>query len=120
MSLFDPLKAAIPRLWTDKATIIGTMPVTHGYITDTEDEVIVEDEPCKVILKSQSASTQTFYGTDDYDAKLLIRNGIKIPAGSIIKVTDQNGNEVTYKLSGAGYTGYHSHQELVMKREEKA
>lgn len=120
MSYFNGLKNVIDKLWTDKATVIGTKPVKHGHITNNEQVVIASDELCRVILKGQSASDQSFYGTDQYDAKLLIRNGISIPAGSIINVTDQNGNTVKYKLSGKGYTGYYSHQELVMKRDEKA
>lgn len=121
MSYFDGLKQKINLLWSDKATIIGTKKVTdENNISNNVKAIIVEDEPCRVILKSQSSSNQTFYGTDDYDAKLLIRNGILIPAGSIIKITDQNGIETTYKLSSKAYSGYYSHQELVMKREEKA
>lgn len=120
MSYFNGLKDVISKLWTDKCTITGTKPIKKGHITNNVNVTIVEDEPCRVILKGQSKSEQTFYGTDQYDAKLLIRNGIDIPAGSIILVTDQNGQTVKYKLSGKGYTGYYSHQELVMKRDEKA
>ena len=54
------------------------------------------------------------------DAKLLIRNGIDIPAGAVIYITDQNGNTVKYKRSSKGYSGYYSHQELAMVRDEKA
>lgn len=119
-NLFNPLKRAIPLLWKDRATIMVTKPVKHGYITNNEDVALVENEPCKVVLKGQSTSEQSFYGTDNYDAKLLIRNGISIPAGAIIIVTDQNGNTVKYKQASKGYTGFYSHQELVMTRAEKA
>lgn len=120
MSIFEGLKQAIPILWKDKVTIIGTKPVKHGAITNNEDVTIVEDEPAKVVLSSPKAGNQSFYDTDSYDAKLLIRNGINIPAGAIILVTDQNGNTVKYKRSSRGYTGYYSHQELAMVRDEKA
>lgn len=120
MSLFRGLKATVPMLWMDKATITGVKPVKHGVITNNEPVTIVKDEPCKVILKGQSTSTQTIFGTDEYDAKLLIRTGISIPAGAIIYVTDQNGNKVKYKNASKGYSGYYSHQELAMERMEKA
>lgn len=120
MSLFEGLKNVVPILWTDKATIIGTIPVKRNNVTNNEPVVLVEDEPCKVILKSQSAGTQTFYDTDNYDAKLIIKNGINIPAGSVINITDQNGNTTKYKRSSKGYTGYYSHQEIAITRDEKA
>ncbi|GAA3626395.1 hypothetical protein GCM10022297_01150 [Lactobacillus hamsteri] len=120
MSLFKRLKRVVPILWKDKATITGTEPVKHGAVTNNEPATIVEDEPCKVILKGQSTSVQNFYGTDKYDAKLLIRNGISIPAGAVIYITDQNGNSVKYKNASKSYSGYYSHQELAMERMEKA
>lgn len=120
MSYFEALKQTIPLLWKDKVTIKGTKKVVKNHITNSIDVVIVKDEPAKVILKSQNAGDQSFYGTDKYDAKLLIRNGIDIPAGADIYVTDQNGNQVKYKRASKGYSGYYSHQELAMIRDEKA
>lgn len=120
MSLFEGLKQVVPRLWFDKATIQGTKKVVKNHVTNNVPITIVENEPCKVILKGQSAGTQTIFGTDKYDAKLLIRNGINIPAGAVILVTDQNGNTTKYKRASKGYTGYYSHQELAMIRDEKA
>ena len=120
MNQFEGLKRVVSLLWTDKAKITGTKKVTKNHITNSVEVTIVEDEPCKVILKGQSASTQTIFGTDEADAKLLIRNGIDIPAGAAIYITDQNGNTVKYKRSSKGYSGYYSHQELAMVRDEKA
>ncbi|RHW50272.1 hypothetical protein DS831_06025 [Bombilactobacillus bombi] len=110
----------LPILWFDKVTIIGTKPHKHGSFTNNEDAVIVQDEPAKVILKDIKPSEQSFFGTDEYDAKLLIRNDIKIPAGAKIVVTDVNGNKVQYIRSSKGYGGYVSHQEVAMIRDEKA
>ena len=120
MSEFEGLKKVVSLLWTDRAKIIGTKKVTKNYITNSVETTIVENEPCKVILKGQSAGTQTIFGTDEANAKLLIRNGIDIPAGAVIYITDQNGNTVKYKRSSKGYSGYYSHQELAMVRDEKA
>ena len=120
MSKFEGLKKVVSLLWTDKAKIIGTKKVIKNHITNSVETTIVEHEPCKVILKGQSAGTQTIFGTDEANAKLLIRNGIDIPAGAVIYITDQNGNTVKYKRSSKGYSGYYSHQELAMVRDEKA
>ncbi|WP_279132101.1 hypothetical protein [Lactobacillus intestinalis] len=120
MNYFKALKKTIPILWTDKVKITGTKPVVKNHITNNVSTTIVENEPAKVILKGQSAGNQSFYGTDQYDAKLLIRNGINIPAGAIIYVTDQNGQTTKYKRASKGYTGYYSYQELAMTRDEKA
>ena len=120
MSKFEGLNKAASLVWTDKAQIIGTTKVTKNHITNSIETTIVENEPCKVILKGQSAGTQTIFGTDEANAKLLIRNGIDIPAGAVIYITDQNGNTVKYKRSSKGYTGYYSHQEVAMIRDEKA
>ena len=120
MSYFNGLKNALPKLWNDRVKIVGTQPTKHGYITNNEDVTIVEDEPAKVILKGQSASEQSFFGTDEYDAKLIIRNGIKIPAGADIYVADVNGQMTKYKRASKGYSGYFSHQEVAMVRSEKA
>ena len=120
MSEFEGLKKVVSLLWTDKAKIIGTKKVTKNHITNSVEITIVENEACKVILKGQSAGTQTIFGTDEANAKLLIRNGIDIPAGAVIYITDQNGNTVKYKRSSKGYSGYYSHQEIAMVRDEKA
>ena len=120
MSEFEGLKKVVSLLWTDKAKIIGSKKVTKNHITNSVETTIVENESCKVILKGQSAGTQTIFGTDEADAKLLIRNGIDIPAGAVIYITDQNGNTVKYKRSSKGYSGYYSHQEIAMVRDEKA
>ena len=120
MSEFEGLKKAVSLLWMDKAKITGTKKVIKSQHSDSGENKIVENEPCKVVLKGQSASTQTIFGTDEADAKLLIRNGIDIPAGAVIYITDQNGNTVKYKRSSKGYSGYYSHQELAMVRDEKA
>lgn len=120
MSEFEGLKKAVSLLWTDRAKITGTKKVIKNHITNSVEITIVENEPCKVVLKGQSASTQTIFGTDEADAKLLIRNGIDIPAGAVIYITDQNGNTIKYKRSSKGYSGYYSHQELAMVRDEKA
>lgn len=117
---FKKMGNQLTKLWFDRVTITGVKTVRDGPFTDTEPVVIVENEPAKVILKGLKASEQTFYGTDAYDAKLLLRNGIKIPADAEIDVTDVNGQTTHYKRASKGYAGYVSHQEVAMVRDEKA
>lgn len=118
---FNKLKEIAPMLWNDKVTIQTTKKVVNEHhITISEPVTVVTDEPAKVILKGLKAGEQSFFGTDEYDATLLIRTGIEVPAGSTIIVTDVNGQTTKYKRSSKGYSGYVSHQEIAMTRDEKA
>ena len=121
INAFNKLKEVAPMLWTDKVTIQATKKVVNEHhITTSESVTVVKDESAKVILKGLKASEQSFYGTDEYDATLLIRTGIDVPAGATIIVTDINGKVTKYKRSSKGYSGYVSHQEIAMTRDEKA
>ena len=117
----NKLKDIAPMLWTDKVTIQATKKVVNEHhITTSEPVTVVSDEPATVILKGLKAGEQSFFGTDEYDATLLLRTGIDVPAGAIIIVTDVNGKVTKYKRSSKGYSGYVSHQEIAMTRDEKA
>ena len=121
INVFNKLKEVAPMLWTDKVTIQATKKVVNEHhITISEPVTVVSDEPAKVILKGLKAGEQSFFGTDEYDATLLIRTGIDVPAGATIIVTDVNGKVTKYKRSSKGYSGYVSHQEIAMTRDEKA
>ena len=118
---FNKLKELTPMLWTDKVTIQATKKVVNEHhITTSEPVTVVSDERAKVILKGLKASEQSFFGSDEYDATLLLRTGIDVPAGATIIVTDVNGKVTKYKRSSKGYSGYVSHQEIAMTRDEKA
>lgn len=117
---FNKMGSQLTKLWFDRVTITGIKTVKDGVFTDTVPVTIVENEPAKVILKGLKASDQTFFGTDTYDAKLIIRTGIDIPAGCDVWVTDVNGQTIKYKQTGRAYTGYVTHQEVAMIRDEKA
>ena len=120
INAFNKLKEVAPILWTDKVTIQATKKVVNEHhITTSEPVTVVSDEPAKVILKGLKASEQSFFGSDEYDATLLLRTGIDVPAGATIIVTDVNGKVTKYKRSSKGYSGYVSHQEIAMTRDEK-
>ena len=121
INAFNKLKEVAPILWNDKVTIQTTKKVINEHhITTSEPVTVVSDEPAKVILKGLKNSEQSFFGSDEYDATLLLRKGIDVPAGSTIIVTDVNGKVTKYKRSSKGYSGYVSHQEIAMTRDEKA
>lgn len=121
INAFNKLKEVAPILWNDKVTIQTTKKVINEHhITTSEPVTVVSDEPAKVILKGLKAGEQSFFGSDEYDATLLLRTGIDVLAGSTIIVTDVNGKVTKYKRSSKGYSGYVSHQEIAMTRDEKA
>ncbi|WP_416353923.1 hypothetical protein ACNAN0_03870 [Agrilactobacillus fermenti] len=117
---FNRLGNVLPTLWLDKITIKGVRRIKNGPFTDTEDVTVVENEPGKISRKALKPSQQSYFGTDNYDVVLYIRTGIKIPPGADIYVTDVNGQITKYKQAGRGYTGYVSHQEVALIRDEKA
>ncbi|WP_246001249.1 hypothetical protein [Companilactobacillus musae] len=119
-SVFKKMNGIIEQVWNDRVTIIGVKNGKHGPFSEDEPVTICEDRPGKVILGSLKPGNQTEFGTDQYDAKLLIDNNVSIPAGADITVTDVNGHITKYKRSSKGYRGYVSHQEVAMIRDEKA
>lgn len=119
-SAFTQMARVLPKLWFDRVKIVGVQVVDDGPFSDTQDVVIVEGEPAKISKKALKPSTQSYFGTDEYDVVMYIRQGIKIPAGSQIYVTDINGQTTKYRQSGKSYTGYVSHQEVALTRDEKA
>ncbi|WCG34758.1 hypothetical protein [Companilactobacillus farciminis] len=119
-SVFEKMNGIIERVWNDRVTITGVKNARRGPFSEDEVVTICENRAAKVILGSQKTSNQSEFGTDQYDAKLLIDNEVSIPAGARIIVTDVNGHVTEYKRSSKGYRGYVSHQELAMIRDEKA
>jgi len=117
---FNRMGSQLTKLWFDRVTITGVRPAKDGPFTTTEDVTVCADRPAKVVLSGLKTSEQSFFGTDAYDAKLIIDNGVKINAGDLISVTDINGHVTKYKRASKGYTGYASHQEVAMVRDEKA
>lgn len=111
----------VKKMWSDKATIIGTIKgKDKRRITTTVDNVIVKDEPCKVVKKTLNGGNQSFFDEVKYNSLLLISNSIKIPAGADINITDINGNVTNYRLASGGYAHYTTHQEVAMVLDNKA
>ncbi|TPR48183.1 hypothetical protein DY037_07265 [Apilactobacillus micheneri] len=111
----------ISSIWDDRATIKGVKKaVDDRHITTNVEYDLVKDEPCRVVKKSLSPGNQSFYDEVRYNALLLIRNGINIPKGVNIVITDVNGNKATYQRASGGYSNYSTHQEVALIYDEKA
>ena len=119
--LFEPLRDALQRLWSDTATVKTNESYKDEHnITQSRTVVLFSDEPCKVILTRQDDSGSGVHGVDTYDVKILIRTGLDIPAGATVEVTYQNGIKTVYRRASKGYSGYRSHQVFKLKRDEVA
>ena len=109
-------------LWIGKATIYEYVdsidPDTHQS-TQTE-QVIVEDEPCRISYKSETTTNiTTGVGEMTQFTVLFIRPDLTIKAGSVIEVT-QHGITTKYRRSGTP-TVYTNHQEVILTLyEDKA
>ncbi len=119
---FRQMSAAASLLYRDKATIYSVLPFktdrgTINQLVAIKDGINI---PCKLSRSNQRASKSGLFGTDEYDAKIYMANGIHVPAGAVIDVTDANDNVVRYKRSSASYASYLSHQEITIVRDEKA
>lgn len=117
---FANMGTVLKTLYRDRATIYGGKAVVRNGATEVQQVVIASNYPAKLSLKAQQASVDGNYGTDAYDAKLILDNGVSVPAGAVIDVVDVNGHTTRYQRSSAGYTAYASHQEIAMVRDEKA
>ncbi|MFH5812079.1 hypothetical protein [Companilactobacillus sp. FL22-1] len=73
-SVFKKMNGVIERVWNDRVTITGVKNGKQGPFSEDVPVVICENRPGKVILGSLKTSNQTEFGTDQYDAKLLIDN----------------------------------------------
>lgn len=112
----------VQKLWSDRATITvanSSRKDGRGFTVNADVE-IVNNEPCKVVKKSLNSGKQGFYDEIKYNALLLIKNGIDIPAGADIEVTDIHGNKTAYRLASGGFANYTTHQEVAMVVDKKA
>ncbi|WP_424571937.1 hypothetical protein ACOV5J_03045 [Weissella soli] len=119
---FAKMGTVLKTLYRDRVTIYGGKAVIRNGATEVQQVVIASNYPAKLSVNSRtlSPSADGNYGTDAYDAKLILDNGVSVPAGAVIDVVDVNGHTTRYRRSSAGYTAYASHQEITMVRDEKA
>ena len=83
-------------------------------ITDQTEQLLYENQKCRVSYKNISAANQTeSFATTAQEIKLFIAPELIIPAGSTIEVTQNNRTE-KYKSSGKAAV-YTNHQEIILK-----
>lgn len=127
---YDRHRAAIERLYEDRATI-----KRHGKSRKPSGEttlglvVIHEDQPCRLSQKQLAVNGQTEAQNDiAYDAKLFISPDLEIRQGDDVVVTRGKntatgwqpiGAAVTY-TAGEPFPPYPTHQELNLSRRGTA
>ncbi len=93
--------------------------VKNGTVSEQQEIVIAENQPCAISQTSLRATTQTETTNNiDYDVKLFIAPEIEITAGCKIHVV-QNGMDCNFEQAGEPFI-YPTHQEVKLKRVGKA
>lgn len=100
-------------------TLVKDKDSDSAFDDKTKLKTIVADYSAKVVKGGLSSKNQREFLPDQYDAILIIDNGIEIPAGCSI-IANIGGVVTHYKRATRGYTGYLSHQEVAMVLDEKA
>lgn len=107
------IRKAIESWYTDTCNITGTKKVQDGSITYFEDNVIIENQPCRLSYSKVTTTTDADgTSTINQTIKLFISPDIDIKAGCNIEV-NRNGNKTMYKCSGMPAI-YDTHQEVVL------
>ncbi|ASS77283.1 ABC transporter ATP-binding protein [Tumebacillus algifaecis] len=116
---YDRHRAAIERLYDDRATI-----KRHGEIEKPSGEtvlglaVICEDQPCRLSQKSLAVNGQTEAQNDvSYETKLFVSPDLELRQGDVVEVT-RHGRALTY-VAGEPFI-YATHQEVNLQRKEYA
>lgn len=112
------VRKAIESIWFGRCTITQSKE-KFNYVTKQtsfEDEVVCEDEPCRLSHESSNHTMNSdTVATVTQTIKLFIRPELVILAGSKIEVT-QNGRTKRYIASGEPSI-YSNHQEVVLTIE---
>lgn len=108
------IREAVESWYTDTCNVIGTKKVKKDNITSFEDDVIVENQPCRLSF-SKVTATNTPDGTAPLNQtiKLFVSPDIDIKPGSNIEVI-RNSKKTMYKCSGEPAV-YETHQEIVLE-----
>ena len=123
-AVYSSMNKGLKLLWDAKATItVEVLPDVKPTGTDNlnkQTEIVVTDTPCKV--SSSDHDTPPADGDNlqrQYDALLFLDNGIDVPTGATIYVTDANGVTTKYKRATGTYPSYRSHQEIGVSYDER-
>lgn len=103
---------ALQKLWKDRCTVVIRVQKRdeQSKLTDFSEEILFEDEPCKLSFESLSATGEGNAPSLAQAAKLFLTNQKDIPAGSKIIVTRQGK---TFAFARSGEPGWFTcHQEI--------
>lgn len=115
------IRGAIESLYTGRCEVTVFEDYEEKYITKHREKVICTDVPCR--LSYGKSLTQSPTAGDGVvpairqTITLFINPDINIPAGSLIKVT-QNGRTEKYCMSGNPKM-YSTHQEIALEIKEE-
>lgn len=115
----EKIRKAIEKTYTDVCDIYSFKKVQEGSITKLAKVLEYENIKCALSQKNlKTAENNQSHSKIDYDVKLFISPDIKLLAGSEIEVTNF-GKTQTFKYVGEPFV-YETHQEVLLKREQKA
>ncbi|MDF2722104.1 MAG: transporter ATP-binding protein [Paenibacillus sp.] len=111
-------RAAIEKLYEDRATISRQTKVKVNGETVLQPVEVYADQPCRLSQKQLGTDGQTEPQNDiRYDSKLFIAPELEIKQGDTIAVTRAaTGRSETY-TAGEPFPPYRTHQELLLRRE---
>jgi len=118
--MYDRHRAAIEKMYTDRATIFRYTqvkdPVTKA--TDLVAEPVYTDRPCRLSQRALGQNSQTEAQNDiRYETKLFIAPELEIKHGDMLEVT-RGGHTRKYE-AGEPFL-YVTHQEISIQRKEWA
>ena len=107
-------RKALRKLWKDRLTVSEYKEVVKpNKATGFVEEVVLEDEPCKLSFSSLQAVNQNDQAATTVQVvKLFLDENVEIKPGSKITVTRRDR---VYEFSQSGLPGvFTNHQEIVL------
>lgn len=113
-------RAALARLWLDRCNIIiqkkRTDPTTK--ITGFRDELLWENQPCKLSFTTFNAATGEETAAAYQTVKLFLPAALSVLPGSKVEVIRPGGVVLTFQSSGAPAV-FTDHQEIQLERSDR-
>lgn len=106
-------------LWTDTCTITRQVKQKNEEtaLTESVDEVIAENQPCRISFRSSSIANAVPAAKAPQETKLFLTNEITVPAGCKVVVSRNNKQGVFAYSSEAAV--YSTHQEITLEKVER-
>ena len=113
-------KKPIEAMYRDVITVYvrKDKPTESGFDERSDLIELYTNIPAKVSKSGLTATEKAAQPTQSYDAVIYTTNDITVPSGAMIKLTDVNGNVITYRRAGHGYKSFKTHQEIPVVYDE--